>query len=68
MRRETLFLSDIAEATGHIADFIAGVDFAEFRQSEILRSAVVQKLAVIGEAAARLSEELKGRHPQVPWP
>ena len=32
------------------------------------RSAVVQKLAIIGEAAARVSEALKTRHPQVPWP
>lgn len=28
----------------------------------------MQKLAVIGEAAARISEELKGRHAQIPWP
>jgi uncharacterized protein with HEPN domain len=34
----------------------------------LLRSAVVQKLAIIGEAAARVSEELKTRCPQVPWP
>jgi uncharacterized protein with HEPN domain len=34
----------------------------------MLRSAVVQKLATIGEAAARVSEDVKGRHPQVPWP
>jgi uncharacterized protein with HEPN domain len=29
---------------------------------------VVQKLTVIGEAAARLSDELKARHREVPWP
>jgi uncharacterized protein with HEPN domain len=29
---------------------------------------VVQKLAVIGEAAARVSDELKASQPQVPWP
>ncbi|HMC61964.1 MAG TPA: HepT-like ribonuclease domain-containing protein, partial [Candidatus Solibacter sp.] len=39
-----------------------------FQKSEMLRSAVVQKLAVIGEAAARVSEALRGRHPEVPWP
>ena len=52
----------------NIAEFIAGVDFQAFQKSELLRSAVVQKLAIIGEAAARVSEDLKGRHPQVPWP
>jgi uncharacterized protein with HEPN domain len=34
----------------------------------MLRSAVVQKLAIIGEAAARVSEEIKTRQPHVPWP
>lgn len=33
----------------------------------MLRSAIVQKLAIIGEAAARVSDELKSRHLQVPW-
>jgi uncharacterized protein with HEPN domain len=68
MRHEALYLTDIIEATDYIAEFIAGADFQAFEKSEMLRSAVVQKLAVIGEAAARVSEELKTRHPQVPWP
>ena len=68
MRHESLYLTDIVEATDHIAEFIAGADFQAFQKSELLRSAVVQKLAIIGEAAARVSEDLKTRHPQVPWP
>ena len=68
MRHEGLYLSDIVEASDHIAEFIAGADFNAFERSELLRSAVVQKLATIGEAAARVSEDLKARHPQVPWP
>ncbi len=34
----------------------------------MMRSAVVQKLAIIGEAAARLSEETRNRYPAIPWP
>lgn len=68
MRHESLYLTDIVEAADHIAGFIAGRDFTEFQQSEMLRSAVIQKLTVIGEAAARVSEELKTRSPEVPWP
>lgn len=67
MRHEGLYLADIIEAADHISGFIADVDFAAFQKSELLRSAVIQKLAVIGEAAARISEELKARHPNVPW-
>lgn len=68
MRHESLYLSDIVEAADHIAEFIAGVDLQAFEKSELLRSAVVQKLAIIGEAAGRVSEELKTRYPDVPWP
>jgi uncharacterized protein with HEPN domain len=68
MRHEDLYLTDILEAADHIADFIHGVDFDRFQDSELLRSAVVQKLSVIGEAAARLSADLKACHPEVPWP
>lgn len=66
MRHESLYLHDIVEAADHIARFIAGKDFQAFQESELLRSAVVQKLGVIGEAAARVSEDLTSRHPEVP--
>jgi uncharacterized protein with HEPN domain len=68
MRHDSLYLTDIVEAADHTAAFIAETDFPAFQKSELPRSAVVQKLAIIGEAAARVSEELKTRHPQVPWP
>lgn len=68
MRHERLYLNDIVEAADHIAEFIAGADFEAFQGSEMLRSAVVQKLGVIGEAAARVSADLTSRHPEVPWP
>jgi uncharacterized protein with HEPN domain len=68
MRRDDLYLHDIVEAADHVATFLRQTDFESFQQSELLRSAVVQKLAIIGEAAARISGEVKGRHPQIPWP
>ena len=55
MRHDSLYLTDIVEAADHISEFIAGVDVGVFPKSEMLRSAVVHRLSVIGEAAARLS-------------
>ena len=68
MRHESLYLTDIVEACDHIAEFLRDTDYPQFLASEMLRSAVVQKLAVIGEAAGRVSDELTTRHPEIPWP
>ena|SRR3989338_557603 len=68
MRREELFLRDLVEAADHIAPFITGLDRSGFQESELVRSAVIQKLALIGEVAAHVSAELQTRYPEVPWP
>src|SRR5438132_132450 len=68
MRREELYLRDIVEAANHIEQFITGLDRLGFQESELVRSAVVQKLAVIGEAAADVPEEVRLRRPEVAWP
>jgi uncharacterized protein with HEPN domain len=67
MRHEALYLNDIVEAADDIARFIAGVGAEAFQGSDLLRSAVVQKLSVIGEAAARLPGEFTKKYPEVPW-
>jgi uncharacterized protein with HEPN domain len=58
MQREHLFLLDIVNAADAIGRFLDGVDEDAFHASELIQSAVLQKLTVIGEAAARLPQEV----------
>lgn len=67
MRREELYLTDIIEAADAIQQFLAGVQRDTFLQDDLLRSAVLHKLTVIGEAAARLPSEFRDRHPEIEW-
>jgi uncharacterized protein with HEPN domain len=67
MRPEQLYLNDILEAARSIAAFCKGVRFNQFEGNDMLRSAVLQKLIVIGEAAAHLSDEFCVQHPEIPW-
>ena len=67
MRPEELYLSNIVEAADSIASFLADVKEAEFVGDDLLRSAILQKLTVIGEASARLPEAFKRKHPDVEW-
>ncbi len=43
------------------------MDESTFLTSELHKSASLQKLAVIGEAAARLPQEFREQHQQVEW-
>lgn len=67
MRPEKLYLTDMVEAARSIGNFLAGRDFDEFQQNEILNSAVLQKLTVIGEAAGRLPKKFTKQYPGIPW-
>ncbi len=67
MRRERLYLEDIVAASDEIAEFIRGEDYASFEANAVLRSAIVAKLTIIGEAVACLPEELRQRHAGIPW-
>lgn len=67
MRHEKLYLTDIVEAARAIEKFIKGVDFSEFEGNEMMNSAVLQKLTIIGEAASKLPKTFTKRFPEIPW-
>jgi len=67
MRREELYLTDIVEAADAIQRFIEGIRRDNFLHDELRQSAIVQKLTIIGEAAARLPAEFRQCHPQIEW-
>lgn len=47
--------------------YAEGVDREAFFQSTQLQDAVIRRLEIIGEAARRVSEEVKAAHPEIPW-
>jgi uncharacterized protein with HEPN domain len=67
MRHERLYLADIVEACEAIGRFLKDVERDRFVDDDLIRSAVLQKLSVIGESATRISENLRGEHPKIPW-
>ncbi len=68
MRPEALYLNDILQACAAVRGFLDGVAEERFQYDDLLRSAVVHKLTVIGEAAAHLSQGFCEQHPDIEWP
>jgi len=67
MRREAQYLADILEAADAIARFLKGTIREDFLKDEVLQSAVLQKLIVIGEAAARSPERFREIYSDLEW-
>ena len=67
MRPDELYLRDLLAAAESIGRFLDDVEERCFLDDELLQSAVLQKLTVIGEAAARISGELRAAHPEIEW-
>ena len=67
MRRDQQRLLDILEALDSVANMAGQRDESEFIADETLCYAVAQRLTVVGEAASRVSGEVRERYSSVPW-
>lgn len=65
--RDIASLADICTAIDEILDFTAGFDLEMFSTVRETRLACICLLQNVGEATKRLSPELRGVHPEVPW-
>ena len=62
-----VFIDHILECIGLIEDYAAGKAEDDFRASVQLQDAVIRRIEIIGEAVKNIPEEIKIKHPDVPW-
>lgn len=68
MHRDNATLVDIHRADQHIRQFVADCPGEEaFRKDIQLQSAVLHQITILGEAAKRLSDDFRDKHPHIPW-
>jgi uncharacterized protein with HEPN domain len=65
--RDMALLWDILTAAREVEQFVQGCMFEEFERNKILRYAVERQILVIGEAARKLPQAFRDRHPEIPW-
>jgi len=66
-RRDPANLFDMLEASEKVQRFLKDKTFEDFLKDDMLQAAVERNIGIIGEAARRISEELKQEHPEIPW-
>jgi uncharacterized protein with HEPN domain len=66
-RDDAVYLRHILDASVLIGRYMAGLDELSFSANSLVLDAVVRQLEVIGEASKHISQDLRARHPEVPW-
>lgn len=67
MRRDQQRLLDMLEALDSVANMVIQRNESEFIADETLCYAVAQRLTIVGEAASRVSTEVRDQYSSVPW-
>jgi len=60
-------LADIVDAIERIRTVTSEVSFEEFERDWQRRWVVERGVEIVSEASRRLSDEIKARHPDIPW-
>lgn len=66
MRNDRERLLDIQEAIENIRKYAARGKNA-FANEELVQTWIVHHLQILGEAAAKISDEFQEKHPDIPW-
>ena len=67
MSRDDTYLVDILESAKIALDYVFDKSWDEFYEDIQCQDAVVRRIEIIGEAARRVSQETRDKHPQIPW-
>lgn len=67
MNRDNAYLLDILNAIRRIQSFAVNLTKDDFRDNEEKQSAILYQIIVMGEAAKRLSPEIRATTSHVPW-
>jgi uncharacterized protein with HEPN domain len=62
-----IFLQHILESIEKIEEYTKNISKQEFLNSSQIQDAVIRRIEIIGEAVKNLPEEIKRKHPQIPW-
>jgi uncharacterized protein with HEPN domain len=64
---DAALLLDMILAARDALSFLEGLDEAAFMASRLHQNAMIRSLEVIGEAAGKVSSNLRAKNPEIPW-
>ena len=66
MWRDAAWLLDMLQASRQVLEYAQDIDETGFFASSLTQDAILRQLTIIGEAAKRVSAEVRKDHPEIP--
>ena len=60
-------IDDINDALDRIFQYVQGLDYVDWLKDQKTIDAVIRNLEVIGEAAAKVPQEIQDKYSDIPW-
>ena len=67
MKNDIIFIKHIFDAISKIERFIQSVPFDNFVDNEMMLSAVIRELEIVGEASNKISKDFQAKYHEIPW-
>ncbi|MBU0570857.1 MAG: DUF86 domain-containing protein [Candidatus Omnitrophica bacterium] len=66
-RDDTVYLKHIVGAIDRIEGYLSGVNEEIFTKTMLLQDGVIRQTEIIGEAAKKISSDMRNKYPNIPW-
>ena len=66
-RDDTVYLKHILDAIARIEGYLSGVNQETFTKTPLLQDGVIRQVEIIGEAAKRISSDMRNKYFNIPW-
>jgi len=66
-RDDKLYIDDMLDSINAVQKYLVDVDYNSFIENRMLYSATIRELEIIGEAAGKISQNIKEKYPNIDY-
>jgi uncharacterized protein with HEPN domain len=66
-KSDAAYIQDMLTYARRVSDRVRGISRDDFEATVAHQESVAYNLMIVGEAASKLSEEMRIKHPAIPW-